>query len=97
MGIGDIRPFVDTVAIATKGRVTTYKNGVIRKYVDSVALRTAGRTTTYMDGEEDILKSEIIEIFINTGRLNLKYDNSRLNLEYNNTRFNLPVSGVKVT
>ena len=37
---GDIRPWTDPVAIATKGWVTTYSNGQVRDFVDMVALRT---------------------------------------------------------
>ena len=48
----ETRPWIDPVALRTKGRVTTYSNGQVRDYVDKVALRTKGRVTTYAPGEK---------------------------------------------
>ncbi len=46
-----IRPWIDPVAIASQGRVTTYLAGTIRDWVDSVAIASKGIRTSYAPGE----------------------------------------------
>lgn len=78
MAIGDIRPFVDGVALATKGIKTTYRNGTLRDFIDKVALATQGVKTTYMQGEEDLdIMGRIIYIF-NDARLLYTYNDARI-------------------
>jgi len=84
MATGDIRPWTDPIAVMTKGRVTTYYNGVIRKWIDSIAIHTNGRNTSYMPCEGDI----------GSGRFELVYNNARVELVYNNARIELAVNGI---
>jgi len=88
MAVGDVRPFIDSVALATKGRTTTYQDGSVRATVDTMALATKGRVTLYIAGEEggDDVPGGRIVLVRNDSRLVLTHDDSRLKMIHNDKR-----------
>ncbi len=49
--MAQIRPWIDKVALATRGTKTTYLGGTIRNWIDTVAIATNGTKTSYSPQE----------------------------------------------